>query len=186
MVNLAFIDVTTFGDALNPGLRYTASNNALSSTTQAGLSFEFKFRVRQKDGLSLIKDNSLALNGFFIESGDGLIEIVEGVFKDLGLTEPLEKEFGGFVSKLVRFNVPESLPNIFADDVNFASPQSEIFVDTQILIEIPPGTFAGITVFEQRFSQVQAAGGVIPEPGTFSLLGIGLAGLALHQWRRKK
>ncbi|MCH8040956.1 MAG: PEP-CTERM sorting domain-containing protein [Nitrospinae bacterium] len=29
-------------------------------------------------------------------------------------------------------------------------------------------------------------GGVIPEPGTLSLLGIGLAGLALHQWRRKK
>ena len=93
-----------------------------------------------------------------------------------------------------------------ADEVNGGDPpvtvpltsqEEEIFVFTTISLfgslVVPGAMNADIEVisFEQRFSQAPQGvsgppGGVIPEPGTLSLLGIGLAGLALHQWRRKK
>lgn len=176
--------MTTFGDALNPGLSYVASNDALSSDT-GGLFLEFQFRVSTNSGASLIKDNSLevGVNDFFF-GGDGFFTIDEDVFKDDQFSSPVLDEFGGDVFKQVAADSTGN--NLLFQNVNFLSQQSEIFVDTRILLELAPGPLSGITQFEQRFSQVQAAGGVIPEPGTFSLLGIGLAGLALHQWRRKK
>ncbi|MCH8040957.1 MAG: hypothetical protein IH977_11530 [Nitrospinae bacterium] len=145
-VDLRDIDVTTFGDALNPGLRYTASNDALSSDT-GGLFLEFQFRVSTNSGASLIKDNSLevGVNDFFF-GGDGFFTIDEDVFKDDQFSSPVLDEFGSNVFKQVAANSTGN--NLLFQNVNFLSQQSEIFVDTRILLELAPGPLSGITQFE--------------------------------------
>lgn len=185
-LTLSDIDVTALTDGGNdpgPGLLYSVANQALLAEPGASLQLlGFSFRVSTDPSQFLIKDNSLELTDFRLG----------GLFASISISEIVDDNdppvSGDLASKLV-FVKTTGGATLFAE-ADF-SPQSPIFVRTEITLQVEgaPNDLAELRGFEQRFSQEQVSGppgGVIPEPGTLSLLGIGLAGLALHQWRRKK
>ncbi len=183
--------LTDLGNDPGPGLRYEG-NGAMR--VEAGIFnlFAFSFRVSVVDPTEfLIKDNTLDLTDFsFGQNVIGGTITIQELVDD---TDPPVTPF--LATKLVNaFSDGGGTPTATPPDF---SPQEEILVLTTINLlaaVIPtntPDQDIELISFEQRFSQEPQGvsgppGGVIPEPGTLSLLGIGLAGLALHQWRRKK
>ncbi len=189
--NVSDIVVTALtGDPSNPGLRYEG-NGALLSQQGFLAQFAFSYRVSVDDPTQfLIKDNTLDLTDFSFGTNvtGGKIVIIENVGTTF-LNNDLVADKRVEADEVNGGDPPVTVP--------LTSQEEEIFVVTTIGLLgslIVPGAMNGdieVISFEQRFSQAPQGvsgppGGVIPEPGTLSLLGIGLAGLALHQWRRKK
>ena len=158
--------------SLNPGLMFTANGQLSVSGEMNFIDLDFGFTVTVLDPLLRIKDNSLSLMEASIGRedetfGDPLIAIYEWVYDVAG---------NELAEKYVEFSF---LNDSISDQAQFA-PQQTIHVRKNIYISsLDAGDSAVLERFDQRFSQA-----VIPEPGTFLLLGSGLAGLAA--WRRRR
>ncbi|MEW6486892.1 MAG: PEP-CTERM sorting domain-containing protein [Thermodesulfobacteriota bacterium] len=158
--------------SLNPGLMFEANEQLSVSGLMNYIDLDFGFTVTVLDPLLRIKDNSLSLmqatiGRVDVDFGDPLIAIYEWVYDAAG---------SELAEKYVEFSF---LNDTISDQAQFA-PQQMIHVRKNILVSsLDEGDFARLDRFDQRFSQA-----VIPEPGTFLLLGSGLAGLAA--WRRRR
>jgi hypothetical protein len=81
--------------------------------------------------------------------------------------------------------------NTAGNQLNFTTPYSQVFVDDADVFLIAPVATAGgdsyslsLGSFSGEFDQVAVAGGAtVPEPGTFGLLGVALAGIGLLRMR---
>jgi hypothetical protein len=177
VVNINQIQVVPLvNNPLNPGLKFSAPVGALGTpfghVGPATALLTFAFDVQTTNGLPLIKDNSLLLNGFTFDAGPlALIRISEQVQNAAG---------GPLGSKQVRAVSSEQPnsgnPNHF-DTADFA-PTAFVHVIKSIEI-LGPGDNDGafLTMFEQRFSQV-------PEPSSLALLLSCAACIALQKRRR--
>ena len=159
--NLAFIDVTALADQPgNPGLRFTVSQDVLTSADGSIVDLSFEFRVGAPG--ATIKDNSLALVDYEV-AGSGAVSIFEDVYASGGNL---------LASKFV---FADSVDQQLLDTTEFAGQQTlTIQKFIRVGTEGEAGDFAAIRVFDQRFSQT-----TVTEPAMLALLGIGLAGLAL-------
>ena len=169
--NLVDIDVTALNDGgldPGPGLQFDVQNGALDVTGDGVFAFvdvTFSFRVSTTDPRLLIKDNSLTITGDLLNIIDDLgmfihEDLVDAAGNSLG-TKDVE------LSHVLGFDIVD-----LVDAAEFA-PTNEIFVTKNILVwATDPAETASLQGFTQRFSQ-QA----IPEPATWLLMGIGLAGL---------
>jgi hypothetical protein len=157
-----------------PGLRFDILNDELSVTGDdwyATIDFQFGFRVSVLDPLLRIKDNSLGdFNAFLGYSPDGLNDNGSYILESIG-TAPGLDDLG---IKDVEFSVLDDATTSDLTDSAAFDPQSEIWVTKNLFVWATDATDqAGIQGFSQRFSQVAA----IPEPSTWLLMGLGLAGL---------
>lgn len=175
-IDLAQLDVTPIvDDPLNPGLKFTAPLGALGTAFghagPASVDLDITFRVRTISGLPLIKDNSLLINGYNIDSGpNAFIQISEDVLDSSG----------NLLGQKLAIVQPSDAPN---DPDHFDAaefpPQSLIQVVKRIRIS-GPGTNDGafLMMFEQRFSQV-------PEPTCLLLSAVLCLPLVMvRPWRR--
>lgn len=175
VANFAQVDVTPLvDDPLNPGVKFNAPVGALGTPFAhqgpASVTAVFSFNVQTTNGLPLIKDNSLLLNGWIFDANvDASIQVSEEIFDASGNKL-------GDKRTIAR---PSDPPGSSKLDVANFSPQSFVHVVKRIDIQ-GPGSNDGafLTMFEQRFSQV-------PEPATL-LLGVllALAGVTLAARRR--
>ncbi len=197
-VNLSNIDVTgDNSDALNPGLIFTSLNNELrivqaAATPTGELDLDFIFRVSTLDGKAKIKDNSLTaeFGGTAPDGGlpafqtDHFAEVRERLFHDALLTTPVLDLINIPIEKDVHRDVDDS-GGVFSDQSGLVVSKefaelSELWVLKDFRVQTASaGELAEILSFEQHFSQV-------PEPTTIALLGIGLAGLAGAEVRRRR
>lgn len=168
-VDFDFIRVLPLDDQpLNPGLQFDA-NGEFSTVGLDLIDVLFRFTVSTLDGSTRIKDNSLEINGFDFGAVnmDGFINIL-GDVRD-GNKKLIGEKF------VTADNLDPPIFDLF-DTAQF-TPQSQIFVDTLILLS---GDDSADTVslesFTQRFSQV-------PAPSVLSLVCIGLAGMGLSRKR---
>ena len=177
VINTTQIDVTPLaGDPLNPGIKFTAPVGALGTpfghTGASNIRLVFGFDVSTTNGLALIKDNSLLINGFTFDSGPlASIQVSEQIFDASGAL---------LGTKIAIANNQSDVgdPSLF-DSLDF-SPRSFVHVVKQIDI-IGPGDNDGafLTMFEQRFSQI------IPEPSGLLLAGI-LVVIGVASRRRRR
>lgn len=163
-IDLSAIDVTPLTDpSLNPGLLFTASDDALSLVGPGFLDLEFRYTVTAP--AALIKDASVGLTGF-TRSGDGSV----GIFQDI-----LDIDEAPIDSNLVFANPGgEQL----TDSAEFALRQAVIIATAVDVVAGEEGQ-AGIVTFEQRVSQV-------PLPATLALLLPALATLAGLGWQSRR
>jgi len=161
------IDVTGVVDG---GLQFSVSAGELDVTGDgiyAYIDFQFGFHVAILDPLYKIKDNSLAIEsaGLLNIADDLGMFILEDIFDAAGnLLGTKDVEFSDLAPDPVLFDL--------TDSATF-DPQSEIWVTKNILVwATDPGETASLQSFSQRFSQMP-----IPEPSTWLLMGLGLAGL---------
>jgi len=188
-VDPANIEVTALNDGgldPGPGLHFSASAGALDVTGDgiyAYIDYMFGFRVTAGSGY-LIKDNSLEItNGFVTNSGDNGMFIQEFVGTDSSLVDvPGDVSLPDLAIKDVEFSWLDPGPAYFdlTDSASF-DPMSQIWVSKDIFIwATDVDESAGLDGFTQRFSQV-----AVPEPTTFALLSLGLAGLGFTRRRMK-
>jgi len=177
VIDLTQIDVTPLvDDPLNPGVKFTATPDALGTlfghNGGAFVLFRFGFTVQTTTGLALIKDNSLVINDWIFDSHPNasirISEIVRAADGDpLGTKSVIA----------VPGDEPNSgNPNHF-DSAEF-KPQSLVRVEKLIDIRGPEfNDGARLTMFEQRFSQV-------PEPSALAIACVGwLCLAAARAWR---
>jgi len=177
-VNTDNIDVTALNDGgldPGPGLRFDILNNELDVTGDdlyAYVDFQFGFHVSVLDPTLKIKDNSLGdLNAFLGYVPDGLNDNGSYILENVG-TAPGLDDLG---IKDVQFSVLDDVTASDLIDSAAFAPQSELWVTKNILVWATDATDqAGLSGFTQRFSQTAT---VIPEPSTWLLMGLGLAGL---------
>jgi len=181
-VDPANIDVIALNDGgldPGPGLHFSVSAGALDVTGDgiyAYIDYMFGFRVTAGAGY-LIKDNSLQITDASVTNLlDNGMFIQEFVGTDPGLVDvPGDSSLPDLAVKDVEFSYLDPGP-AFADLTDSAAfaPHSQIYVSKDILVwASDPGETASLQGFEQRFSQMSA----VPEPSTFLLMGLGLAGL---------
>ena len=154
--------------------------NALQDSFGYGLSLEMPLSTHHdvtKDVVIkfsvLVLDPSQQISGVELgmqasTTGDGLADVSESVYT------------GGFGAGSIA-NLDVSSPGSLSTSVQFTSPQSEIWVEKDILVYAGCGceNSAAIQTVEQNFSQV-------PEPSTWMLVGLGLLGvLECHCIRRR-
>lgn len=183
LVNTDNIDVTALNDGgMNPGpgLQFDILNNELTVTGDgiyAYIDFMFGFRVKVLEPHLAIKDNSLSgFNAFYSYTADGFNNNGNYIRETIGTAAGLDN----LGVKNVEFSVLDdiSTSKLF-DSAEFAPQKNEIWVTKNILVWATDDTdSAGIQGFTQRFSQT------VPEPGTFALTMLGLAGV-LATRRRK-
>ena len=164
-VNAADIEVTGLIDDpttpfLDPGLKFTANNDALTVEGGDFIDYRFSFLAVVLDPRFKIKDASLALTDFvFGVDSDGLISIDDAVF---------DQDFV-FLADLFVEADPIFGNNLF-DFTEFAA-QTSVFEELSIFVDSGfSGDIAGIQMFELRKSQ-------IPEPATLVLFSVGLGGM---------
>jgi hypothetical protein len=185
--NILVEALTDGGMDPGPGLRFQVVSGELTvvgDNTYAFVDLKFGFRVSALGAGLLIKDNTLAFGdiggAFWSIALDGSYDVGSYIKETVG-TGPGLADLG---EKDVEFSVLEAGQgqqsfSKLTDSASF-DPRREIWVTKNILVWAADDTdSAGIFGFEQRFSQT-----VVPEPGTFLLLGTGLAGLAA--WRRRR
>jgi hypothetical protein len=151
----------------DPGLKFTAQNNAL--TVQGGdfINFAFSFKVTVLDPNRMIKDASLELTDFVFDAfTDSVVTIddfvVDPLFVGLGALSVDADPFFG---------------NLY-DQVGFAN-QSMVFQEIDIFIDSGfGGAVTGINMFEVRKSQVS-------EPSSVALNAVALVGLLLVRLRTR-
>jgi hypothetical protein len=73
-----------------------------------------------------------------------------------------------------------ALPTKGVDSMDFPGMPTEFWVNNGILLLGADG-LVQMTEFEQTFSQQ-----LVPEPGSFALLGFALLGLCVYRWRRRR
>ncbi|MBN1568672.1 MAG: PEP-CTERM sorting domain-containing protein [Acidobacteria bacterium] len=186
------IEVTALNDggmSPGPGLDFYVSNGELNVSGDgiyAYVDLMFGFRVSVLDPAMTITDNTLG----FSAAGAYLSWLIDDSF-DLGnyIRESIGTAAGldDLGAKEVEFSTlkfpgaTESFTSIISDSAAFA-PQSEIWITKNVLVwAVDDSDGAGITGFEQRFSQ-----SVVPEPSTLLLVGLGIAGLAAFRRSRKR
>jgi len=169
--DLSAIDVSPInGDPLNPGVSYDAPLGALATpfghSGPSHVSLTFSYDVSTVSQQPLIKDNSLELIDFLFDAGPlAFIQVTETVTNAAG---------GPIGDKLViatSSDQPGSGNPKFFDQIFFPT-ESSLHVVTRIEIQGPgDNDGANLLSFQQRFSQT-------PEPGTATLLAVGVSGLA--------
>lgn len=179
------IDVEALNDGgldPGPGLRFSVTQNELSVTGDGIYAFVdlmFGFRVSVLDPQYLVKDNTLAFS-----PGGAILSWQVDDSNDLGVyvreTVGTASGLDDLGAKDIEFShLDEELLSKLTDSVGFL-PRGEIWVTKNILVwavdETDTATLFG---FDQRFSQT-----VIPEPGTVTLMLLGVAGLVAA--RKKK
>lgn len=165
----ALISVNPIDDLLNPGLRFSMGSQASIANGSADdfVYFQFGYRVQTVDNAPRIGGDHLRLGDYNFSAVGGEVGIFQTICQ------------GGFLCPLASPDLV-SLANVFVDNTisaannfDFASfaPHAELFVDSQVAVfNTVEGESVALDGFEQGFFQ-------IPEPASFALLGIGLAGL---------
>jgi hypothetical protein len=150
-----------------PGIKFNGNGQLVVEDTDF-LDLRFNFGVSASG--PFIVDNSLEIVMATVV-GTGLIDIREDVFDP----PPLPRLVG---SKHVELDPFFGVIEPF-DRIDWLPPRQHLLIEKEIFLEGSDiGDLAELDMFVQRFSQ-------IPEPGTLTLLGVGLAGVA---WltRRKR
>lgn len=179
--NPANINVTALNNGgMNPGpgLSFNVLNGELNVTGDdiyAYVDLMFGFHVSVLTPGLKIKDNSLAgYNAFYSYVPDGLNDNGSYIKEMIGTAAGL----ANLGVKDVQFSILDDVQTSDLSDSAAFAPQSEIWVTKNILVWATDSTdSAGISGFEQRFSQV-------PEPGTLLLFVPAMA--ALVGVRRRK
>lgn len=171
-LNLSKIEVTSLNDpSNNPGLLFTATDGVLSVSDQDAIDLAFSYTVSTLDGIARINGSGLELGTISFIPGPGS--------QDLGLISVSEDLFDGILADIGHNEVTAAANGIgqqLSGQTRFA-PQSSLSIETFIIIAGgADGDSVSLNSFSQRFSQV-------PEPGTFLLLTLGLAGLGYRQRR---
>lgn len=184
----ASIDVTPLSDggtSPGPGVAFDTNGQfvVVGNDLYAYSDYSFGFRVSTASGLPLIEDNLLQL-----ADGSGLAWSNNGS-EDLGMAivETIRDSLGNILGQTqIEFSTLNGTPtSVFTAHANWSTPQSEIFVEKNILVWSANLTdTASLSGFEQRFSQVP-----VPEidavSGTFAITLVGFV-LALAGERRRQ
>lgn len=187
--NAANIDVQPLNDGgldPGPGLKFIVSNNELTVTGDdlyAFVDLMFGFHVTVLDPALKVKDNSLTYSpggAFLAWTVDGSYDLGSYVRETIGSAEGLD-DLGVKDIEFSLLNDPvtgQFAVSKFADSAQFP-PRHDIWVTKNILVWAADSTdTAGLTGFEQRFSQV-------PEPATLALTTLGLAGMLVGRRRKR-
>jgi hypothetical protein len=167
-------------DPLNPGLRFSTNASDTLSVTGSGVrrTFEIGYTVQTLDGSPRIKDNTLSLGMPIFSGTGGVVALLERACSN-GF------EFFGQCGTEVAFKsvAADNVEDVFnlVDDENF-SPRSQLFVSTFFsLFNSNDGESTALVTWQQYYSQTS-----VPEPGSFALLGVALAGMWCARTRRKR
>lgn len=167
-----------FPNSNAPGIKFTATNNALTVGGGNNIDFTFDFRVTSLG--EPIVDNELSLDQFlaFLDPVGGLAEIE--IFENVGTSQGSSN----LASKSVEYEEFGITPPGVVRDKRFDgavfSPQQSIWVRKDLnIISGGINGVTGLNMFSQRFSQEPPP---IPEPSTvLGLLTISGIGLGLKK-----
>ncbi|HRF04220.1 PEP-CTERM sorting domain-containing protein [Accumulibacter sp.] len=181
-IDLDLIEVTGIsGDPLNPGLNFAIGGGGLQA---GGASFEdylelwFEFKLTVLDPGMRIKDNELNFfNGWFA-SADSFLLINETVCTSANCV-PTNPDMLAYKEVLVDL-FPGQPDIIVEQDIQNFLPQQAIWVAKFIAVETYDGSPAGITNFQQFFSQEVVS---VPEPDTWAMIALGLIGAGFARRR---
>lgn len=166
----------------NFGLRFSVTNDELSINgdgNYAYLDLMFGFRVSVLDPAWRIKDATLALmDGALTWNPDGTTDV--GMYIQEKIGSAPEQDNRGQLA--VEFSQLDDAQFADLEAVLDVSALSEIWVTKNILVwAADQGDRANLLGIDQSFSQTQT---VVPEPGTVTLMLLGVAGLVTA--RKKK
>lgn len=182
-INLDLIEVTGIsGDPLNPGLNFAIGGGGLQAGGVPGLydSLElwFEFKLTVLDQSMRIKDNELNFfNGWF-SSADTFLLINETVCSSANC-EPTNPDVLAYKEVWVDIE-PGQADIVVQQDIQNFLPQQAIWVAKFISVESYDGDPAGITKFQQFFSQEVVS---VPEPGSLAMIALGLIGAGFARRR---
>ena len=168
--SIAVTPITTMGD---PGLQWSAPWFASTSSGILAQDSLFQFNVNVNPGGSPITDLTLTIGGMGFQ-GTGAVVVDETAC--LGAVLPTCT--GGSIVTLEVYD--SSGGSKFSDTVNFAGV-TEVSIDKDIEIQAGTNGQASLSVVTDQFGE---GSGTVPEPGTFSMLGIGA--VAVIQFARRK